>query len=97
MRRDDVKSKKPQSRWVPGQWGVAPPIRCNCVCLISPTGWGRGSARDQESRALLEGERVSVGVQNLKSMFKDQDSSCVNLTDYVLCPIGCHQEAIFTD
>ena len=97
MRRDDVKSKKSQSRWVPGQWGVAPPIRCNCACLISPTGWGRGSAWDQESRALLEGERVSVGVQNLKSMFKDQDSSCVNLTDYVLCPIGCHQKAIFTD
>ena len=82
--------------WVPGQWGVAPPIRRTCACLISPSGCGRGSAWDQKSRPLSEGQRVSVGAQNLKCMFKDQALAC-NVTDYVLCPIGCHQEAVFTD
>ena len=34
----------PPGGWVPGQRGADPPIRRTCACLISPSGWGRGSA-----------------------------------------------------
>lgn len=71
-------------------------------CLISSTGsqartpaWAGGVGWGQGVKGPF-GNRTRVGGSTkLKGMFKEQDLVCVNLTSNVLCPIGCHKEAIF--